>query len=406
MKLFDRTLTAFAFHALITSIWLAATPAQAVHIGTAQVKKVVGTVSYADAGGSGPIKEGDVFRQGTTITTGAGSFVDLDLGVNGDALRVEADSTLALNQLNYVKAGQPVMNTGLEVTKGTVVANVIHKLSSASRYEIKTPAGVAGIRGTVLQAGTAQIMCLVGTVEFRPTAGGGVQLVIGGTVYSGANNTVTKATTVQTSGLAKSATACTQSVAPASVTAVVQQFTAAIAAQAAAEIGKAGGDVSKTASAVAKDIMTQLVAQVQAAAQALPDGQAKTDALKQVATLTANVEILQATAAATAAAAATVANGGNAAAAKTAASQAAQQSTPNKTISNAVTANVDTAINNSTPPGGKPNATVIVDTAKDPTATASQNATATPVPTTTTTTTTPPPNSTAFDDLAKKNSNK
>ncbi len=146
---------------LLAAVWLFTATAQAASPGAAQVKKVVGKADYTDAKGGGALKEGDILFQGATITTGAGSYVDLFLGVNGDSLRVEADSTLSLNKLDYTKAGETIVNTQLDVTKGAVVANVVNKLSKASKYEIKTPAGVAGIRGTVLRAGTARIVCLV-----------------------------------------------------------------------------------------------------------------------------------------------------------------------------------------------------------------------------------------------------
>jgi hypothetical protein len=382
-------------------------PAHAAIDGSAQVKKVVGTVAYTDDKGGGPLKDGDTIHQGATITTGANSYVDLDLGPNGNALRVEADTTLAVNKLSYAKAGVLIVNTDLEVKKGAVVANVINKLSRASKYEIKTPGGVAGIRGTVLQASTTQVLCLVGTVEFRPTAGGGVQLVIGGTVYSAVSGTVQSATTVQTSGLAKSATGLTQNAAPASVSAVVQQFTAAIAAQAATTIAKAGGDAATAASTTAKDIAAQLVQQVQAAANQLPEGPAKQAALAQVATLTSSVDAIQTTAAATAAAAATVSTGGTAQQAQDAAQKAAQQTTVNQTVAQEATTKVDNVVKTlaSNPQGAPVTPTAIIENVKAPDSTQTAATGGTTAPTTTTGNTTVP-NSTTLQQIAVQNSGK
>lgn len=317
---------------LLAALWLLNATAQAASPGAAQVKKVVGSATYTDAKGGGPIKEGDILFQGVTITTGAGSYVDLDMGVNGNALRVEADSTLVLNKLDYTKAGETIVNTQLEVKKGAAVANVINKLSKASKYEIKTPAGVAGIRGTVLRAGATRIVCLIGRVEFR-TINGQLQLVIGGTAVS-VGGGVVKAASVETTGLARTATSLTSNTAANMVAAAVQQFTTALAAEAATEAGKAGGNSTTAAAQAAKAIMAELVQAVQeAAAQAPPAVRAAAQAA--AANLTRTSETVQATAAASAAASASVANGGTAQQAQQAAQQAANQSTSNQAVANA-----------------------------------------------------------------------
>ena len=346
MKNFGRNPLLALGGTLVTALWLFTSTAQAASPGAAQVKKVVGTATYTDAKGGGPIKEGDILMQGATITTGAGSYVDLDMGVNGNALRVEADSTLTLNKLDYTRAGEVIVNTELEVKKGSTVANVVNKLSKASKYEIKTPAGVAGIRGTVLRAGTTRIVCLIGTVSFVPVAGGGVQLVIkGGAGFSVGNAGVQNAPAVETTGLARTTVSLTANTVANMVSQVVQQFTAAIAAEAATEAAKTGGNASAEAATVAKAVLAQLVQEVQQAAQNAPA--AVKAAVQQAATqLSANADAVGATAAASAAAAAVVNNGGNATQAKAAATQAAQQATADPTVAQKAANNVTTgAIN-------------------------------------------------------------
>ena len=112
MKNFGRNPILAFSSLLLAAVWLFTATAQAASPGAAQVKKVVGAVTYTDAKGGGPLKEGDILFQGASITTGAGSYVDLFLGVNGDSLRVEADSTLSLNKLNYTKGiGEAIVNT-------------------------------------------------------------------------------------------------------------------------------------------------------------------------------------------------------------------------------------------------------------------------------------------------------
>ncbi len=368
MKNIGRNPLSFAVGLLIAACWLFTAQTHAATPGAAVVKKVVGTATYTDAKGGGPLKEADVLLQGATITTGAGSYVDLDMGVNGNALRVEADSSLTLTKLDFTRAGEVIVNTEVDVKKGSAVANVVNKLSKASKYEIKTPAGVAGIRGTVLRAGTTRIVCLIGRIEFRPTAGGGVQLVItGGTGVQAGNNNVVKATTVETTGLARSACSLTANTLSTLVTQAVQQFTAAIAAEAATEAGKTGGNASAEAAAVAKTVLAALVQEVQqAAAQAPP---AVREAVqKAAASLQTNTDAVGATAAATAAAAAVVNNGGNAQQAKAAANQAAQQAAPTnqgaaQQAANAVSvAAINTAIQARTDGSGSGSTATLVNT--------------------------------------------
>jgi hypothetical protein len=318
---------------VLAALWLLTAAAQAATPGAAQVKKVVGNATYTDARGGGVIKEGDILMQGATITTGAGSYVDLDMGVNGNALRVEADSTLSLNKLDYTKAGETIVNTQVEVKKGAVVSNVITKLSKASKYEIKTPAGVAGIRGTVTRATVTRVTCLIGTISFVPLQGGGVAIVInGGNAFSAGSLAAVRAGAAESSSLARSATSLTANTSPAAVVAnTVQQFTAALALDAASDAAKAGGDTAKAAADTAKAATADLLqALQQAAADASPQVKAAIQAM--AATLTQASESNTAKAAAQAAGIAVKLNGGSDAQAQTAASSAAGQTTSNPQV--------------------------------------------------------------------------
>lgn len=319
--------------ALLAAAWLfTVNSSHAASPGAAVVKKVVGTANYTDARGGGAIKENDILFQGATITTGAGSYVDLDLGVNGNALRVEAGSTLALNKLEYTKAITTVTDTQIEVKKGSTVANVITKLSKASKYEIKTPGGVAGIRGTCVSAGVTRITCLIGTIQFTPVAGGGVLITInGGNAFSPGALAAVKAGAAETSGLAKTATSLTANAAAAQVAQVVQQFTAALAADAAADAAKAGGNASTASANAAKAAIAELVAAVnEAAAQASPQVRAAIQAVAQ--TLTQNSESMTANAAASGAGIGVKVAGGTDAQASAAANSAATSVSNNSTV--------------------------------------------------------------------------
>lgn len=117
--------------------------------GRAEVKKVTGQATVSkQSGTSQSITVGMVLGAGDTVSTGAGSTVDLDLGINGEFLQVEPDSTLNLDTLEIANVSKREITTRISVPKGTVTGAIANKLSLASKYEIRTPAGVAGIRGT------------------------------------------------------------------------------------------------------------------------------------------------------------------------------------------------------------------------------------------------------------------
>jgi FecR protein len=149
--------------------------------GSAKVIRMMGSARWS-MGNSGvwqPLKVGDMLTSGTLIqTAGNGSYVDLVLynehatfgepapaneaykppgagsgggpgaGAKEDAIRVYADTVLSLDKLTYYKTGaDTVSETQLDLKAGKIFGTV-KKLSAASRYEIKIPTGVAGIRGT------------------------------------------------------------------------------------------------------------------------------------------------------------------------------------------------------------------------------------------------------------------
>lgn len=262
-------------------LMLMASPAEA-KVNYATVKRVVGQATYTSPAGKGSLTSKMTLFQGSRITTGPNSFVDLDLGVNGDALRIESSSTVSLTMLTsrQVSTRQTIVNTEMNVTRGHVVANVVRKLSRASRYNIRTPSGVAGIRGTCIQAGVSGTIALIGQVTFVPTAGGGVRIIIPGFVMTAGANQPVRASLVQVSGVAQSAVGSTASAGTsAMVSQSVQSFAAAIASMAsqAAATSVANGTpaqqaaaISSAASQAVNQLIPQLVAAVQAAAANAP----------------------------------------------------------------------------------------------------------------------------------------
>ena len=94
------------------------------------------------------LKAGTVLGGGTIIKTAAESTVDLFLGNSAGVVRITENSTLGLDKLLITNTGaDTVIENQLNLPEGTMLFNV-NKLSAASKYEVKLPNGVAGIRGT------------------------------------------------------------------------------------------------------------------------------------------------------------------------------------------------------------------------------------------------------------------
>lgn len=146
VRLFTTTLALLG--ALLTTSLPAATPGGAI-AGKAVVVKVTGKATYVDArGGDGTVRDGMTLVQGTSIITGAESSVVLDLGENGETLVVRPNSTLSLDTLLLVPTGiEKAATTRLDIKRGSMAFSV-KKLAAASKYEVRTANGVAGIRGS------------------------------------------------------------------------------------------------------------------------------------------------------------------------------------------------------------------------------------------------------------------
>lgn len=121
----------------------------AVEKGSAKVVAVHGNAEVSTDGAQwAPLKSGAVLREGAMVRTTTAAAADLDLGRNGSRLRVMPDSTVALSALTYEETGvETLINTQLDLRSGRLLGQV-QKLSSASKYEVKTAKATATIRGT------------------------------------------------------------------------------------------------------------------------------------------------------------------------------------------------------------------------------------------------------------------
>src|SRR3989441_4639533 len=172
--------TRFALTALaVTSIAIA--PLQFLQAqtvpGKAEVREVKGVALASTGGAPGtPVKVGTILGPGTTIKTGAGSSVLLFLGKTAGYIRLTENTTVSLDKLTLTDTGaDTAAEVQIGLSDGTILGDV-NKLSAASRYEIKTPNGVAGIRGTRYRmSANSFIVLLDGTMVYvyvPPGAGG------------------------------------------------------------------------------------------------------------------------------------------------------------------------------------------------------------------------------------------
>ncbi len=136
---------------------------------TAKVVRLKGQARYKVGNGEWkPLKVQQTIGAGAIVETAADSRVDLALG-EGEApranltvgtmstyqpataqnmIRVWENSRMAIDTLTVTQTGAEVVSeTQLDLQAGHIFGSV-KKMSAASRYEVKIPNGVAGIRGT------------------------------------------------------------------------------------------------------------------------------------------------------------------------------------------------------------------------------------------------------------------
>jgi hypothetical protein len=144
--------------------------AQSADQPTAKVVRVSGGARYKVGNNDWqPLKLGDVVREGTVIQTASKSRVDFVLGdPSASVARATPSDTMSYQpsaEQNIVRIWEntllsidkaTVMHTGADVVTETQldlkaghITGTVKKMSAASKYEVKIPNGVAGIRGTV-----------------------------------------------------------------------------------------------------------------------------------------------------------------------------------------------------------------------------------------------------------------
>jgi hypothetical protein len=148
--------------------------AQTTSDGIAKVVAVSGDARYFVPGDSKPheLKNGMLLKQGTIIQTASGQNNYVDIVLNNshavaaptateteishyqpkaeqDGIRIRPNSVLSIDKLTVTETGaDTITDTELDLKAGSVLGTV-KKLSPTSKYEVKIPNGVAGIRGTI-----------------------------------------------------------------------------------------------------------------------------------------------------------------------------------------------------------------------------------------------------------------
>jgi len=144
--------------------------AQTADQSAAKVVRLKGDARYSTGNNNWqPLKVGDVIKPGMVIQTASNSRLDLALG-DGSApvaqaassstlayrpsaeqnlVRIWENTLLGVDKLTETHTGADVVTeTQLDLKAGRITGTV-KKMSAASKYEVKIPNGVAGIRGTV-----------------------------------------------------------------------------------------------------------------------------------------------------------------------------------------------------------------------------------------------------------------
>ena len=176
----------FAFAAATCLLFAVSSNGYAQAINTIVLAKVSGSVNIQDSAGTRPAANGNRVTQGSYVITGPVSSATL-LFSNGSTVTVNENTRMEVSQFfqdSHDNTGFPTgrsepsrSTTRLKLDYGEIIGST-KKLNSASVYEINTPVGIAGIRGTTWYAKVVEITAdtlvalfgvIDGQVDFTPT---------------------------------------------------------------------------------------------------------------------------------------------------------------------------------------------------------------------------------------------
>ncbi len=187
---------------------------------SAKVVRIQGNARYTTGNNVWlPLKVGLKLKAGTVVQTAQNSKVDLVLGEGEatalrpamaspkeslayqpsseqDTVRIFENSVLGVDKLTTMQTGADVVSeTQLDLRAGRIMGNV-KKMSAASKYEVKLPNGVAGIRGTIYWlSAEGVIKVLTGSVVLAYVGSDGTvvtQVVMGGQQFDARTGQLTQ----------------------------------------------------------------------------------------------------------------------------------------------------------------------------------------------------------------------
>jgi hypothetical protein len=112
-----------------------------------EVRRTTGQVMYTRGQTSQLARKGIRLQSvGDTISTGSGSSAELAIDIGTGTIKVSENTNIKISKLQTGSKGERI--TELQVNSGQVRLQLRLLTNSASRINIKTPAGIAGVRGT------------------------------------------------------------------------------------------------------------------------------------------------------------------------------------------------------------------------------------------------------------------
>jgi len=185
-----------ARYTLGNNIWQPVSVGQILHPGSViQTSRDAGSyVDLAIGEGAGPIITGTATPLASTAP-GKGGTTSFKQTAQQNTIRVMENTVLGIDKLSVIETGADVVtDTQLDLKSGRVIGNV-KKMAAASRYEIKLPNGVAGIRGTVYDIsadGTVRVASGSVVVSFVDSQGNvQTRSVMGGQEYNSRTDQIT-----------------------------------------------------------------------------------------------------------------------------------------------------------------------------------------------------------------------
>lgn len=160
----------------VVALALASNSQAQTYMGKVEVRNTMGDVFFSSGPGTPmmPLKRGTTLGPGATIKTAKGSSADLFLGRTAGTIRLTEDSTISLDKFTITDTGaDTVVDVQWNLPEGTILGHV-NKLAGASKYEVKLPNGVAGVRGTDFRiSSSSYIVVTEGTVIYVYVPPGG-----------------------------------------------------------------------------------------------------------------------------------------------------------------------------------------------------------------------------------------